>query len=55
MRQVTSELTDLFESRGRTRIEELSDFYEGSARQTDNVVPREQRLRSFLTLVDDAR
>lgn len=55
MRQVTGELVDLFENRGRTRHDDLAAFYEGSARQTDNLVPREERLRAFLSLVHAAR
>ena len=55
MRQVTGELSDLFENRGRTRNGDLATFYEGSARQTDNLAPREDRLGALLRLVDAAR
>lgn len=55
LRDVAGDLTDLFESKGRTRDDLLLAFYEGAARQTDNIIPRQQRLSSFLGMVERAR
>lgn len=51
LREVAVQLTDVFESKGQTSNKMLQAFYEGSARQTDNVGPREQRLTAMLQLV----
>lgn len=55
MRQAVTQVTDLFDLRGKTRNEDLAAFYEGSARQTDNAAPRLERLSSLLRLIDAAR
>ncbi len=54
LRQTISTLTDLFESKGRTRDENLASFYEASARQTDNVGPRVARTIALLDLINSA-
>lgn len=50
-REVVEELTDVFEEKGRTSNKLLTKFYENSARQTDNILPRQARLEAFLDLV----
>jgi hypothetical protein len=55
LRRVAGQITDLFENRGRTREGSLLLFYEGAARQTDNIGPRQERMKSLLHLVDEAR
>ena len=48
------DLASVFENDGKSRNENLSQFYGASAQQTDNVEPREIRLRTLLGLVSDA-
>jgi hypothetical protein len=48
------ELADVFANDGKSRNESLSQFFGASTQQTDNVEPREIRLRSLLDLVSDA-
>jgi hypothetical protein len=55
LRQVSSQLSDVFENKGRSSNDLLRQFYEASARQTDNAGPRHDRLRTLLELVDAAR
>lgn len=51
LRDVAGELTDLFDSKGRTRDKLMLEFYDGAARQTDNIIPRQQRLTALMKMV----
>ena len=51
LREVAVELADVFDAKGGTSDKLLRSFYEASARQTDNIGPRSERLTSMLQLV----
>lgn len=51
LRQTVDDLTDVFDAKGKTRDSNLALFYEASARQTDNIGPRQERLEAFLELL----
>lgn len=51
LRQVAGELTSVFADKGRSQVLELQTFYEGAARQTDNIGPRSARLESLLAMI----
>jgi hypothetical protein len=52
--RVAVDVADVFVADGKTRNENLTRFFGASARQTDNLEPRETRLRSLLGLIADA-
>lgn len=48
MGRVIVELSEAFDSKGQTRDQSLRQFYEASTQQTDNLQPREARLRALI-------
>lgn len=54
LQRTTVDLAEAFAAGGRTRDANLAAFYAASARQTDNLDPREIRLTTLLALIQNA-
>jgi len=55
LQRTAGELSEVFIAKGRTRNPKMEEFYRASTQQTDNLEPREVRLKMLLELVYDAR
>jgi hypothetical protein len=54
LRRAVGNLTEYFEDR-QSRSPIMAEFYESSARQTDNLAPRSNRLRMLIKLIANSR